>query len=68
MPPLVAKSGLTDGFSQNIFLIAQPGNGNIGRGPRAPENLILNSAKICCRRNKPLAKKITFFDMNILHF
>jgi hypothetical protein len=33
-PSLGAKSGLADDFSQKIFLITTPGNGNVGMGPR----------------------------------
>jgi hypothetical protein len=33
-PTLGAKSGLPDEFSQNMFPITPPGNGNVGLGPR----------------------------------
>ncbi len=33
-PALGAKSGLPDAFSQKMFPITPPGNGNVGLGPR----------------------------------
>ncbi len=33
-PSLGAKSGLPDEFSQKMFPITPPGNGNVGLGPR----------------------------------
>jgi hypothetical protein len=33
-PSLGAKSGLADDFSQKMFPITPPGNGNVGMGPR----------------------------------
>ena len=33
-PALGAKSGLPDAFSQKMFPITPPGNGNLGLGPR----------------------------------
>ncbi len=33
-PSLGAKLGLADDFSQKIFPITPPGNGNVGMGPR----------------------------------
>ena len=33
-PSLRAKSGLPDEFSQKMFPITPPGNGNVGLGPR----------------------------------
>ena len=33
-PSLGAKSGLADDFSQKMFPITPPGNGNVGLGPR----------------------------------
>jgi hypothetical protein len=33
-PSLGAKSGLADDFSQKMFPITAPGNGNVGLGPR----------------------------------
>ncbi len=33
-PSLGAKSGLPDEFSQKMFPISPPGNGNVGLGPR----------------------------------
>ncbi len=34
-PSLGAKSGLADDFSQKIFPITPPGNGNVAMGPRS---------------------------------
>jgi hypothetical protein len=55
-PSLLAKSGLADDFSQNIFPITPPGNGNVGRGSKIPFRILFfKPAKICRLRNKPPA-------------
>jgi hypothetical protein len=33
-PSIGAKSGLSDEFSQKLFPVRPPGNGNVGLGPR----------------------------------
>jgi hypothetical protein len=35
-PSLGAKSGLPDDLTQNMIPVTPPGNGNVGRGTRAP--------------------------------
>jgi hypothetical protein len=53
---LEAKSRLSDEFSQKMFPITSPGNGNVGLGPRDLSELGFMSAKIRRRRKKMLAK------------
>jgi hypothetical protein len=67
-PSLGAKSGLPDEFSQKMFHITPPGNGNVGLGPRA-------LSEFCFKvdENSPPAKfwqklKTTFWDMSIFYF
>jgi hypothetical protein len=50
-PSLGAKLGLPDEFSQKMFPITPPGNGNV-----TFQNSVLKSAKIRRCRKKPLAK------------
>jgi hypothetical protein len=52
-PSLGAKSGLADDFSQKMFPITPPGNGNVGMGPR---DLWEIGFKV--DENSPPAKKI----------
>jgi hypothetical protein len=53
---LGAKSGLSDEFSQKMFPITSPGNGNVGLGPRDLSEFGFKSAKIRRRRKKSPAK------------
>ncbi len=49
--------GLADDFSQKMFPITPPGNGNEGMGPQEPfENLVLKLTKIRRSRKKLQAK------------
>ncbi len=50
---LGAKSGLSDEFSQKIFPITSPGNGNVGLGPRD-----LSEFGFKVGKNSPPPKKI----------
>ena len=50
---LGAKSGLSDVFSQKMFPITPPGNGNVGLGPRD-----LSEFGFKIGENSPPAKKI----------
>ena len=50
---LGAKSGLSDEFSQKMFPITSPGNGNVGLGPRD-----LSEFGFKVGENLPPAKKI----------
>ncbi len=52
-PSLGAKSGLPDEFSQKMFPITPPGNGNVGLGPRELSEF---GFKVC--ENSPPPKKI----------
>jgi hypothetical protein len=51
--------GLPDEFSQKMFPITPPGNGNVGLGPRDLSELVL----IRCRRKK-IASKISAKNKN----
>jgi hypothetical protein len=53
---LGAKSGLCDEFSQKMFPITSPGNGNVGLGPRDLSEFGFKSTKIRRRRKKSPAK------------
>ncbi len=55
-PSLGAKSGLDDDFSQKMFPITPPGNGNVGMGFETFENSVLKSTKNRRRRRKSQAK------------
>jgi hypothetical protein len=52
-PSLGAKSGLPDEFSQKMFPITPPGNGNVGLGPRD-----LSEFAFKVDENSPPPKKI----------
>jgi hypothetical protein len=52
-PSLGAKLGLPDEFSQKMFPITPPGNGNVGLGPRD-----LSEFGFKVNENSPLPKKI----------
>jgi hypothetical protein len=52
-PSLGAKSGLPDEFSQKMFPITPPGNGNVGLGPRE-----LSEFGFIVGKNSPPAEKI----------
>ncbi len=52
-PSLGAKSGLPDEFSQKMFPITPPGNGNVGLGPRE-----LSEFGFIVGENSPPPKKI----------
>ncbi len=51
-PSLGAKLGLPDEFSQKMFTITPPGNGNVGLGPRD-----LSEFGFKVGKNSPLPKK-----------
>jgi hypothetical protein len=53
-PSLGAKSGLPDEFSQKMFPITPPGNGNVGLGPRE-----LSEFGFKVGQNSPPPKKIS---------
>jgi hypothetical protein len=53
-PSLGAKSGLPDEFSQEMFPITPPGNGNVCLGPRE-----LSEFGFKVGENSPPPKKIT---------
>ena len=55
-PSLGAKLGLPDEFSQKMFPITPPGNGNVTWDLGTFQNLVLKSAKIRRRRKKSPAK------------
>jgi hypothetical protein len=52
-PYLGAKSGLSDEFSQKMFPVTPPGNGNVGLGPRE-----LSEFGFKVSENSPPPKKI----------
>jgi hypothetical protein len=52
-PSLGAKSGLPEEFSQKMFPITPPGNGNVGLGPRE-----LSEFGFIIGENSPLPKKV----------
>jgi hypothetical protein len=71
---LGAKSGLCDEFSQKMFPITSPGNGNVGLGPRD-----LSEFGFKDNENSPPPKKIAgeisaknkkqlLWDMNLFYF
>jgi hypothetical protein len=71
-PSLGAKSGLPDEFSQKMFPITPPGNGNAGLGPRGLSEFGFKVGKIRRRRKKSPAKfrqkKKLFWDMSFFYF
>jgi hypothetical protein len=69
-----AKSGLADDFSQKMFPITPPGNGNVGMGPRDLWEFGFKADKNSppqkknCRQNFSKKQKQLFGDMSILYY